>query len=113
MQPPLKAYVIVRKDLSRSQQTVQVGHALAELAFNAGRRKDKNYERWVKEDKTLIVVRARDEDDLEAQHNRIESAGIIHSMFYEPDRGGEATALAVYPGTSEELDPHFNSMSLA
>lgn len=108
----LRAIVIVRKDLSRSQQTVQAGHALAELAFNAGSRQDAKFKDWVKNHKTLVVLGARDLKHLEDIHAYVENR-FIHQMFHEPDIGGEATALAIFPGTSAELDPHFASMQLA
>jgi peptidyl-tRNA hydrolase len=111
--PPLRLYVIVRSDLSKSQQMVQAAHAVAELTFEAARRRDKKFEKWVKEDKTMVVLRAMDEGDLQAQHDRIEAAGLIHVMFHEPDRGGEATALAIYPGTADEMAEHFGVMQLA
>lgn len=110
---PLRAYAVVRGDLPKNQQTVQIAHAVAELSFNAGKRKDEKFEKWVKEDRTLIVLRARDECDLKAQHDRIEAAGIVHYMFHEPDRNGEATALAIYPGTALEMDSYFEMMQLA
>ncbi len=109
----LKAYVIVRGDIPKIQQGVQAAHALAELSFQAGRRKDKTFEQWVTQDKTLVLLRARDVGDLQAHHDRIESLGLIHHMFHEPDWNNEPTALAIYPGTTEALEPHFGMMSLA
>lgn len=108
----LRAIVVVRKDLSRSQQTVQAGHALAELAFNAGSRKDEKFKEWVKNHKTLIILGAKDAKHLEDIHSFVEER-FIHHMFYEPDMNGEPTALAIYPGTAADLDPHFASMKLA
>lgn len=114
MQPePLRMYTIVRTDLPKNQQTVQTGHAIAELAFNAGKNGNTTFEKWIKNDRTLIVLRARDEQDLKAQRDRIRAAGLEHFMFHEPDRGNEATALAIRPGTAKELDEHFSSMQLA
>lgn len=110
---PLIMYTIVRTDLPKNQQTVQTGHAIAELAFNAGKHGNLAFERWVKDDRTLIVLRARDEDDLKAQRDRINAAGLEHFVFHEPDRGNEATALAIHPGTASELDGYFGSMQLA
>lgn len=113
MSQKLRLYTIVRADLSKGQQTVQIAHAISELAFNAGRRRDKKFEKWVKEDRTIIVLKAVDEGDLQAQHDRVEAAGLVHTLFHEPDRNDEATALAIYPGTIDEMAPHFGAMQLA
>lgn len=109
----LKAYVIVRGDIPKIQQGVQAGHAIAELSFQAGRRKDKIFEQWVTNDRTLIFLKARDIGDLKAHHDRIESLGLIHHLFHEPDWNNEPTALAIYPGIDVDLEPHLGMMPLA
>jgi peptidyl-tRNA hydrolase len=93
----LKAFVIVRADLTKSQRGVQAGHALAELSFQAGSRKDKTFQRWVQEDKTLVILQVPNEQALEEIHSWFEDRKIPHNLFKEPDLGNSATALAVYP----------------
>lgn len=109
----LKAYVIVRADIPKIQQGVQAAHAIAELSYQAGKRKDKTFEQWVTQDRTLIFLKARDVADLQAQHDRIESLGLIHHLFHEPDWNNEPTALAIYPGPAMDLEPHLGMMQLA
>lgn len=106
----LRTIVVVRKDLSRSQQIVQAGHALAELVyFNEGM---DDMQKWVEQDKTLIVLGARNLQHLKDIQGYVEGR-FDHRVFHEPDRDGEPTALAIYPGTAADLDPHFASMQLA
>lgn len=108
----LRTIVVVRKDLSRSQQIVQAGHALAELVYYAASDGHAPMERWVEQDKTLIVLGARDLQHLKDIHGYVKDR-FEHRVFHEPDIGGEPTALAIYPGTAADLDPHFASMQLA
>lgn len=108
----LRTIVIVREDLSRSQQIVQAGHALAELVYHAASDGHSTMEQWVEEDKTLIVLGAKDLQHLEDIHGYVKDRFEFRA-FHEPDRGGEMTALAIYPGTAGDLDPHFASMRLA
>jgi peptidyl-tRNA hydrolase len=93
----LKTYVVVRADLTKSQRGVQAGHALAELCFQAGSRKDKTFQHWVQEDRTLVILQVPNEEELEKVHSWFEDRKIPHSLFKEPDLGDSATALAVYP----------------
>ena len=109
----LKAYVIVRSDLPKIQQGVQAAHAIAELAYAAGKGDCGVYKQWVEQDKTLILLKARDVGDLNAQRDRVKSLGLTYHMFHEPDRNNEPTALAIYPGTYAQLEPHFGMMELA
>ena len=85
----LKMYVLVRNDLSRSQQAVQAGHALAEYL------QCKPDTQW--NNGTLVYLKVRNEQDLLHWYNNLDCIG-----FREPDRGNELTALA-YPSTGEEF----------
>jgi hypothetical protein len=83
----LKAYAVVRADMSPGYQIVQTAHAVAEHerlypGSMAGR--------------TMIVVSVRDLEVLRQVLRRCMRAGITCTAFYEPDIG-EYTAFAASP----------------
>lgn len=75
-----KLYVIVRGDLSKSQQAVQAAHA-AIVAAVAG---------VVAPESSLALLKVRDLDELRYWYGKSE----IAFPFYEPDIGMEMTAFA-------------------
>lgn len=84
-----KLYVIVRRDLSKSQQAVQAGHAVAQFLIdcpNSG---------WT--NGTLVYLRGPEGHeglmDLFTDVSYIEPDYL--RPFYEPDIGNEVTAFAV------------------
>ena len=81
-----KLYVLVRKDLTRSQQAVQAGHAVAEYLLRGPSSSWGNG--------TLVYLGVRSERELLAWAERISLAGYNVAHFYEPDRGNEMTAFA-------------------
>ena len=93
-----KMYAIVREDLSKAQQAVQAGHALAEfLIWND--RQD-----W--DNGTLVYLRVPDLQTLENLSIELDN-DLEYASFYEPDIGNEMTAIAaVSDGT------HFKKLSL-
>ena len=80
-----KLYVLVRGDLSKSQQAVQAGHAVAEFCKNGGLGRG-----WT--NGTLVYLKVRDLDELKEWASSIDN----HHPFYEPDIGNQMTAFAVY-----------------
>ena len=91
-----KLYVLIRSDLSKSQQAVQAGHAVAEFCkAEFGRHGWVGSEytnlpwRWT--NGTLVYLKVRDEDELREWAKKIDS----HHPFYEPDIGNQMTAFAV------------------
>ena len=82
--------VLVRKDLSQSQQTVQTAHAVAEWLLLSS-------EPLVWRNNTLIVYAVKDLDELEAWHEKLPGS----VPFYEPDIGDKMTALAWAGGRLE------------
>lgn len=91
-----KLYVLVRSDLSRSQQAVQSAHAVAEFCGAEygrthwdGREFTPIPARWFGE--TLVILKAGDLIELVSFYGDCEEAW----PFYEPDLGGEMTAFAV------------------
>lgn len=81
-------YVLVREDISFEQKLVQVGHA----SWEAG-------QRFPQPDQTasLIVLSVPDRAALEAASTRLNSRGIEHFMFHEPDFEMGFSALATRP----------------
>lgn len=80
----MKMFVLVRNDLSKSQQGVQGGHALAQFALEHPDR----FKEW---GNSTIVYLKVDHQFLESLKTKNPS-----SAFYEPDIGNELTARATY-----------------
>jgi hypothetical protein len=78
--------VIVRKDLSISQQAVQAGHALAAYLL------ERSFFRWKNE--TLIYLGVKGLRQLNNLKDKLELFGIPYSEFHEPDLNNEVTAIA-------------------
>lgn len=85
-----KMYVLVRKDLSKSQQAVQGGHAVAKYVL-----RDQGL-RWT--NGTLIYLRVKDEDDLRHWEKKLRQCGQLYVTFREPDIGYQRTAIATVGG---------------
>ena len=79
-------FVIVRKDLSTSQQAVQAGHALAEHLLHGP------FSRW--HNGTLVYLGVKGLKQLENIKRKFEVEGIPHKEFREPDLNNEITAIA-------------------
>ena len=91
-----KLFVLVRNDLSKSQQAVQAGHAVATFCAEEFRRSHWNgrdFEhipaRWFNE--TLVYLKGGDLKELEGFRAECKETW----AFYEPDIGNEMTAFAV------------------
>lgn len=80
-----KLYVLVRRDLSPSQQAVQGGHAVAEFLLH----RDTTWKNG-----TLVYLGVKDLRELLKWMSRFDTFEIPYSAFYEPDIGNEPTALA-------------------
>src|SRR4051812_17716371 len=86
-------YVLVRTDLPGSQVTVQAAHAVIEATkhytFPADSRCSSEFIH-----PHLIICGVENEEKLLTEHERLAKIGVKTRVFYEEDRGGEATALA-------------------
>ena len=85
-----KLYVLVRSDLSKAQQAVQAGHAVAEACLSGIEWKNG----------TLVYLKVRDLDALLDWYEKIGNS----FPFYEPYYKNKMTALAVLgnqPGFEE------------
>lgn len=87
-----RLYVLIRKDLSRSQQAVQAGHAVAEYLLK------RPSTQW--DNGTLIYLSVCSEQEL---REWAEKLGDRCVWFLEPDIGNQMTALAV-ESDGEEFD---------
>lgn len=89
MNPVPYVYVMVREDLSREQQLVQVGHAALEAGnrFPAARGGPAH----------LILLVTPNQVTLEATARALLRQGIDHHLFFEPDFGMGHSALATRP----------------
>lgn len=94
-----KLYVVVRKDLSKAQQAVQGGHALAEYVL---RNRDTDWDNG-----TLVYLGIRDENELIDLTKKLDCDRICHTRFREPDIGDQMTAIA-----SLGNNDHFKYMRL-
>lgn len=91
-----KMYVIVRDDISKSYQAAQGGHALAQMALDW----PESFQDW--NNRTIVYLRTSIEDlERIASSRELNDLGCVESDWYEPDMGGELTAVSVY-GLSAE-----------
>jgi len=88
-----KLFVLIRKDLSTSQQAVQGGHAVAEFLLHS------NFSDW--DNGTLIYLGIKGLYQLEKWMLNLKELDIPFTIFKEPDIGNEPTAIATDQG--EEL----------
>lgn len=83
-------YVLIRQDISLEQQLVQASHAALEAGFR--------FQQPAEDTASLIMLAAKDEHALRQAALDLESEGIDHHMFYEPDFGPMGhSALATRP----------------
>lgn len=85
-----KLYVLVRKDLSTSQQAVQAGHAVAEYLLHGPSSSWGNG--------ILVYLSVRSESALKYWFTKIESSGHKPVLFREPDKNNEITAIVAECG---------------
>lgn len=81
-------YILVRKDLPRSQQVVQSCHAVFEVARELGKGGDHP---------SMVVCGVNNEEQLKRALDKLSRLGVKMKGFYEPLFGNELTALASEP----------------
>ncbi len=81
----MKLYVLIRNDLSSSQQAVQGGHVVAKFA---SKRPDINWDR-----QTFVYLKVS-QYQLKKYLHRLSMDGIFHEKFIEPDIGNQLTSIA-------------------
>ena len=80
-----KLYVLVRKDLQRSQQAVQAGHALAEYLLSG-------YNDW--NNGTLVYLSVKNEESLVDWTKKLTVNNMKWVGFREPDMNDQLTAIS-------------------
>lgn len=85
-----RMYIIIRRDMPKTYQAVQAGHALAEFML---KHPDQAKE-WGNH--TLIYLGTENEETLKQEMNRIKELGYNCECFIEPDIGDQMTAIATY-----------------
>jgi hypothetical protein len=83
-------YVFVRTDLTLPQQTVQACHAAIEAARHS-------FFLPADEHPHLVLCGIRSEVALQGVMLRLRRQSIRHQPFYEPDFGGQLTAICTEP----------------
>lgn len=94
-------YVLVRRDLSPSQQTVQSCHAVAEFMLHHGHKPC--VRKWAGDDRFLIALGVKDLAELKDWQMKLKQKGMAAEAFVEPDIGDQETALAVHPTSDRSL----------
>lgn len=92
-----KLYIIVRNDLAPGLQAAQACHALREFV-SAHPEIDAV---WHADSKTLVLLGVPTESDLKELATRAEGRGVPLALNYEPDLGGELTAVALAAGAKK------------
>lgn len=86
-----RLYIIVRSDLPPGLQAAQACHALREF----GQEHPEVDADWFANSKTLVLLAAQDKAHLETLLDMASSLGIDRAKNFEPDLGGELTAVAL------------------
>lgn len=94
-------YVIVRKDMPKSAQAVQGGHALAQFLLT-------HHTTW--KNGTLVYLSANNEEHLSDIKNSLGEEK-LSAEFREPDMGDSLTAIAVL-GNETYQNSEFPALSL-
>ena len=98
-------YTFIREDISSAQKIVQLGHACHE----AGKLLNHSEHKHVS---SLILLSAKDEDDLLEIAERINRAGITFHMFHEPDNNMGYSAICTRPVISARERAFFQKWDL-
>ena len=80
----MKMYILVRKDLSKSQQTVQASHAVAEYLLKGP---ETNWDNGI-----MVVLKVPNEEGLKVKMDELLSHKIPVQAFCEEDIGHQLTA---------------------
>lgn len=109
MNSTTKFYVLVREDLGASgHQLAQAGHAMLDFALTHDLRE------WREKSNRLVVLSVQNEQAIFAIWQQCLRKGILTSVFCEPDKHYQATALAIDPRADlQAAGIDLSSLSLA
>ena len=80
-----RLYVLVRKDLSESQRSVQAGHAVAQWMMDYPQKWNNEY---------LIYLGVDNLKSIEYWINKLNKINLEYSVFKEPDMNNSITAIS-------------------
>ena len=86
-----KLFIVVRTDLLPGLQAAQACHALSEFR----EAHPSTYDHWFATSKTLVLLGVPDNRALESLAEKAKEAGIALAMNFEPDLGGQLTAVGL------------------
>ena len=97
---PVYVYILVRKDLSPSQQAVQSCHAAIEAtrAFAPGQNQEHPH---------IVLAGVENEHELLKAFEKLQYHGVQITKFNEPDRNNETTAIATAPIPEDSIQRRF------
>lgn len=82
---------IALRHLSGIQKGIQSAHAIVDYSLKYGDTLE--YKRWAKRDKTLYVLEAHTDSQLDEAYKELKALGIAVEKFKEPDMGNITTAI--------------------
>ncbi len=94
-----KLFVVVRSDLNPGLQLAQSGHAI--VAFQSSY--SAKFDEWKKNSNNLVVLGAKNKEELAELAYDLTCKGVKVAMFREPDLGDELTSIAVEPEGQKDL----------
>jgi peptidyl-tRNA hydrolase len=96
---PEKLYLVTREDLPPGSQAVHLCHAMTEFMVTH----HEEAHRWHTSSNTLALLSVPDEKGLLRLATKANRRGVRFSLFHEPDRDNELTAIAFEPGARSLL----------
>lgn len=91
-------YVVTRNDLTLQYQLPQTIHAVVQFANEY----PKEQRAWFNGSNTVVVVAAKDLNELNKFVTRLEKLGVKFSKFFEPDIDNELTAITLVPSPANK-----------
>lgn len=101
----MKLYIVIRKDLPPGLMLAQACHAMRAFVDQCSEQDRK----WFTESNNIVCLEVEDETALLELVKKAVCLDIPHAVFREPDRDGEATAVAFDSG----MRRHVSGLRLA
>lgn len=109
---PQKMYSVAMRHLSGIQKGIQSGHSVVEFQLKHG--ESKQYKRWARKDKTMIVLEANTSSQLDKLMRKLRQFRIPYAPFREPDLDNIVTSVSfLIDECSPEFKEHLNVFRLA